>query len=38
MENKKIYEILKLLSQQEKIEFNCNIKSIKWAEYFEKYF
>lgn len=37
MENKKINEILKSLSQQEQIEFNCDVKSIKWAEYFEKY-
>ena len=37
MENKKIYEVLKYLSQQEKSEFNCDIKSIKWGEYLEKY-
>ena len=37
MENRKIYEILNRISQQEKIEFNCDVKSIIWPQYFEKY-
>lgn len=37
-ENKKIYKLINLMSQEERLEFQCDCKSINWEQYIDKYF
>ena len=35
--NNKIYDILKIMSNEERIEFDCDTKQINWKTYIKNY-